>query len=436
MIRSLLTLLLLVVGLQSVSAQAAWVHYDKPFYVTEDMVGYQLYLSQRFNNQSIVVKTTLFDSRGDEISSQFNATEGRRVVAGSHYLPAELTTGWYYCSFRIFDLERNAERIIIDAPFAVYNDQIAAVPTSVTQREPERFLPVTEAGDEALMMEIFTFPENPVAGEETEVLIRVRNRRGRPIQADLSVAINDWSLLSPSLAMGMDNLLSADDSLRLPDMSQLANSIYWQGSAYDSGGRPVGDGMIRATATENGDATYEAAVSRRGYFTLLAPYYEGDMTFSWQDGNGNAAMASQRKTNGDLADLPPLYLSPAVFRYLQLNRQRKQLNAFRQTHPYPGGTRLAALGAREARPTSIVRGGTPGDAAEWNGHAADTGVPSRPSLVWNTNLQTNEYGEVRFSYQHGDDVSAYRIDVVAQEIRNGGRGRHSVVYRMAKPSAE
>ncbi len=436
MIRSLFAILLIFIGLQSVTAQVAWVHYDKPFYVTEDMVGYQLYLSQQFNHHNIVVKTTLFDNRGEEISSQFNATEGQRVVAGSHYLPAELATGWYYCSFRIFDLERNAERIITDAPFAVYNDQIAAVPTSVTQSEPERFIPVTEVGETGLMMEIFTFPENPAAGEETEVLIRVRNRRGRPVQADLSVAINDWSLLSPSLAMGMDNLFSSDDSLRISDMNQLANSIFWQGSAYDSGGRPVGDGMIRATANEQTDATYEAAVSRRGYFTLLSPFFEGDMAFSWQDGNGNSAMASQRKTNGDLSDLPPLYLSPAVFRYLQLNRQRKQLNAYRQAHPYPGETRLAALGAREGRATTIIRGGTPAASAEWNGHPVDDQTPARPSLVWNTGLQTNEYGEVRFSYQHGHDITAYRIDVVAQETSNGARGRQSVVYRMTKPGTE
>ncbi|MCB0636750.1 MAG: hypothetical protein KDC54_09050 [Lewinella sp.] len=418
----LLCCFLLGSGITSLQAQdftplaPCWVHFDRPFYVTAEEIGYQLYLPTEFRDHPVVINAILMDALGQEVAHRFLTTEGQATVAGAYLIPADLPTGWYYFSYRVWDRSRATERVLLQAPLAIYNDQEVIAPERVSQREPASQSGPVAPSERPLQIEISLRPMPDGADQQARLSIQVTNHRGRPVAASLSVSIIDWQLLSPSLAMGMDNL-QGGDSLKVVVVDRLSQELFWQGVLLDGNQQPLPRTALELRSPHSGATTLYT--DERGLFPILQPVFEGDRRFFWRDEQGAPAQAVVLPATGRL-EFGELYYSPGVIRYLQLSRQRKQMARLTGWTDGPIWSSPDLTPAREA----VLTGLNPAD-------EVPAGLPGafRTRLYWQAGLQTNSDGRLFLPFRQSDEQSTFRVEVVAQDA-DGHRGRASITYRV------
>ncbi|MEL6654904.1 MAG: hypothetical protein AAFP77_28025 [Bacteroidota bacterium] len=423
-LRLFLGLLLLVLVSQTSMAQLgrglqpSWTHLDKAFYLAGEPLGFQLYLAPEFAEEDILVQSILFTANGEAVLYNY-WSQAEVHVHGQFQLPQSLSTAWYYLSFRTWDVERKTERVLHQVPLAIYNDEAEIAPEEVSQREPTRETAEVQIPVKELQIQIGTLPENLSPGEATNLQIQVTDRRGRPVEATCSVSITDWELLSTSLAMGMDNL-QASDSLLVVTPDRLSSRFFWQGGLVGSDGQLLAETPFRIA---NAADRQELSTDVRGRFVFQSRQQSArELIVTLPD--AQEAKVRFQPAPGRLA-LGRLFYSPAAFRYLEINRQRKAIwESLSQYSPASiGPTNLVESFESQIPLTMTLEEGQHG----WRDDDGSS-FGARPSQ-WYPALTTGTDGGLTIDFKPNWEVRAYRIDVVAQD-ENGQRGRTTVVYRM------
>lgn len=420
--RYCLLLFLTLVTLSSVEAQLgrslqpSWIHLNKPFYVTGDDLAFQLYLAPEFSGEDILVQSILFGANGEPVLYNY-WRQAKNHVSGRFQLPERLPTGWYYLSLRAWDKHRQSERVLHQAPLAIYNDQTPISPEAVSQREPARETAEVKIPEKELQIELETIPANPEPGQEVTLTIKVTDRRGRPVVASCSASITDWQLLSTSLAMGMDNL-QASDSLRVVTPDRLSSNFYWQGLVQDIDGENITEASF---LVRGGQQPQEIRTDNRGRFVYQGVERQVE-TLDFLARSEQGFQLRFQPAAGRLA-LGRLFYSPAAFRYLEINRQQRTIRqAMGEAATPEVSTNLVA----ELPPQFSILPAGQGQAII--AQSRNTNYPEPASISWQPDLQTNTSGNVQVRYIQGWEKTAYRVDVVVQDAE-GRRGRESLVYR-------
>jgi hypothetical protein len=404
------------------SLQSSWLHLDKPFYVTEDALGFQLYLAPEFAQESIVIQSILFDATGEPQLYAYWANQRKNTVPGKILLPADLPTGWYYLSFVVWDRERKTERVLLQAPLAIYNDQEIIFAETVSQQEPSRQTAPVVIPEKELTITIAKLPETILPGGEINLELQVTDRRKRPVSAEISVSVTDWGLMGASMAMGMDNLQESD-SLRVVTPANLIGTTFWQGIHLQEEGLPAPTQKLVAMIV---DREQNIQTDARGRFVWQQPITANRSPMGFTKENDQPTVVRFQPAPGRLA-LGELFYTPAAFRYLEINRQRKlieNLSVERNTssldnyqndvEPFSGPYQLAGV--------------NPMRELNWAYTPTAAALPARTTIFWATSQQTNTNGVLAIKYVHPPEATTYRIDVVAQDAE-GRRGRKTVYYR-------
>ena len=403
------------------SLQPSWIHLDKPFYVVGDRVGFQLYLAPEFADENILVQSILFGANGEAVLYNY-WRQGEQHVNGEFQLPSNLPTGWYYLSLRAWDENRQTERVLQQAPLAVYNDRKAIEPALVSQQEPARETAAVVLPEKELQLEIVPLRQNQGPGEAAAFEIKVTDRRGRPVEAHCSVSVADWGLLSTAMAMGMDNL-QASDSLRVVTPDRLSSRFFWQGELQGAEQAPLADTYFSLQA---GAEMQTLSSDERGRFVFLSQAMSADQ-LSLRLKDGQYFRVRFQPAPGRLA-LGRLFYSPAAFRYLEVSRQRR---AMQETLGMP-----EVLGLRPNHVTNLqgtfelVNAGA-STAGSWYWEQTAQDLPMTSASSWFPKLQSGQDGRLVIRYHHSSEKTAYRVDVVAQDAA-GKRGRTSLVYRVGE----
>ncbi len=409
-------------GQASRSLQSSWLHLDKPFYVTEDALGFQLYLAPEFVKESIVIQSILFDATGEPQLYAYWVNQRKSTVPGKIVLPADLPTGWYYLSFVVWDRERQTERILLQAPLAIYNDQENIIAETVSQQEPSRQTAPVVLPEKELTITIANLPETMLPGSTADFEVQVTDRRNRPVSAEISVSVTDWGLMGASMAMGMDNLQESD-SLRVVTPANLIGTTFWQGIHLQEDGRPAPAQKLVAMIA---DREQNIQTDTRGRFVWQQPITANHSPMGFLSENTQPARVRFQPAPGRLA-LGELFYTPAAFRYLEINRQRKLIGGLRveknaiplenyqnDVKPFRGPYQLAGV--------------SPARELNWTYTPTAAALPASTTIFWAASQQTNTNGVLAIKYAHPPEATTYRIDVVAQDAE-GRRGRVTVYYR-------
>lgn len=402
---------------ENAGLQPAWVHFDKPFYCVDESLGFSLFLAPEFTGQPFLMQAILFNAQGEPVHYSYWPSLGQSRIAGRIYVPFNLNTGWYYFSFRAWDDERQRERVLLQAPVAVYHPTPKIEMASVSSREPQAQSLAVDMPKRALQVGVQLTGNGPIAGRSQAVTITVADGRGRPVAADVSVSINDWGLMGTAQAMGMRNLV-AGDSLQVIVPGNLREAPYWQGSLVDEQDQVIKNQTINWTwGYEQNTTTTDA----RGRFLATAPYaMELDRLAYEHPGLEGNHRIQFYPTPGRLA-IGPLNISPAAMPYLTYYYEAFLLGAFPEKTYYFGNIVGPHMGMAPIIGTDEKR------VTHWR---ASTDSPINPaSLVWDATLRTDNNGNLQLNYQHGWEHTAYRIDVVVQD-EEGRRGRGQLIYRV------
>lgn len=306
---------------QLVAQNQSFVHLDKSFYVTGEVVWYKLYLPSFMEDNPAVLNSTLVNANGDNVINHYNDTEGKTSVSGYFKLPFNLNSEVYSLVFAGTRGKNSTQEIFAEVHVPIYND-LQSSEVKSTGQESAAFSYNESASTSGLSIEIDLSKDIYNCREQVSANVQVTDGSGNPIAADVSVSVIDANLYageyqSPALFPGKDVSKGA---------LAFSNKIYVKG-AYSRGSNKklLSNEIIGAYSASENKLFFAVPDPNTGNFHVefdpfknskpvqFIPYVEGEEDL-------NIELAKVGSPNSK-----ELVYSQAVLDYIQLSRQRKKL---------------------------------------------------------------------------------------------------------------
>lgn len=166
------------------------VHLDKSFYVNGEVIWYKLYLPAGYRQTSLAVKVAVLNAEGRTVHYHFKKNRGASFVHGYYKIPFDQPSGLYRLAFSGRHLDSRAQVPLATATVPVYNDHPRAVPAAAASAT----VPAAAPALDELEVSIELSSQQLVPRGPMRAIIEVRDGDGRPVAANLSVAVTDWAL--------------------------------------------------------------------------------------------------------------------------------------------------------------------------------------------------------------------------------------------------
>lgn len=206
------------------------VHFDKPFYVSGEVVWYKVYLPQPFKDKEVSFEVKLVAENGQLLQHYFLKNEKRTHLDGYFKIPFDQATGMYY--LMIFGTERTSHKMvkILEAPLPIYND-LAEQATPIASQDQIKDAPI-ETVLENLQVTIDLERDTFNRRKQVKAVVSVRDVNGREVPANLSISVSDWALLSRE-EIGTEPIISSIYQNPLP-VEALRNGLHFRGQTRDT----------------------------------------------------------------------------------------------------------------------------------------------------------------------------------------------------------
>lgn len=323
-VKNILFLLLLftfsVTVTANVSTDKCVVHLDKSFYVTGEIVWYQVYLSQAFKSKPVAIRATVLDNKGSVQHSSFLKTNGETAVDGYYKIPFNLKTGNYLLQFTAVNKANKQPVLLVETQLPIYND-LEAVAQTVNSKS-NLGQPATQMTNELDIS--IQLPKNSFTAREKVVpTITVKNKSGATVAANISVSVVDWDLVGDDL-MNAGNLRNGE-AVPPQVVSIVSDQLYLKGIAKQDNGN-AHDTKVLGAYSRTEDKVLYTRTNENGEFYLAIPEFYGNRGFQIL---GQQTDYEQIRINEEnqlaINRLQPLPTNDRIATYLSLSRQRKKI---------------------------------------------------------------------------------------------------------------
>ena len=183
----------LILSLQLAAQNQSYVHLDKSFYVTGEVIWYKLYLPSFMEGSEAVIQSTLVDASGDNINYHFNSTEARSYVSGYFKLPFDLNAEVYSLVFSGTRGKEYPQETFAEVHIPIYNDLQA---TQIKEPDAEVMLPTynESISDQGISINIELAKDQYNCREQINGSVQISDPAGNPIEADVSISVIDAEL--------------------------------------------------------------------------------------------------------------------------------------------------------------------------------------------------------------------------------------------------
>lgn len=318
---------LVIVFLQSVlfaqliAQNQSYVHLDKSFYVTGEVIWYKLYLPSFMEGSEAVIKSTLVNASGDNVSYHFNATEAKTSVSGYFKLPFDMNSEIYSIVFSGTRGKDFPQETFAEIHLPIYNDlettQLSAEDQDVVLPDYNKLSNSTD-----LSIEVDLSKEQYNCREHVAASVQVRDANGNPVNADLSISVIDADLYDGEYQIPAVFEGSEVDRGAKP----FVNKPYVKG-AYSRGTRNklLNNEIIGAYSSSENKLFYAVPNSTTGNFHVEFAAFKNSKPIQFihhveSDDELNIELAKVGSPN-----TKQLVYNKAVLDYLELSRQRKKL---------------------------------------------------------------------------------------------------------------
>lgn len=160
----ILIALTFLVNVGSAQSDKAVIHMDRPYYVTGDVIVYQVYLPESFADQTGKIQVLLQSEEGDVFQDYFWKLENQKV-SGYFKIPFGMPSGTY--NIGVYAVDDSDEPVMIaDTWVSVYNDfQIQDLPSLFPKRVPAQV-------DQSNALSVLLDKEVYTPGTEVKVSIK------------------------------------------------------------------------------------------------------------------------------------------------------------------------------------------------------------------------------------------------------------------------
>lgn len=294
------------------------VHFDKSFYVTGEVVWYQLYLPPHTQGKDFSINLTIFNEKGIEIDRTFIATEGKTICNGHYALPFDMEAGMYRFLFTALDDRYHVQELAL-AAIPIYND-LKPLPADLTVGDaggsPD--VPALLPNDLIVTIRLATNAP-PRAGQPVQLEIAVTDKNGNPVIAQGSISVADDALTGGRVYSGA----TIHHGFSLPPAIKCLPGIHRAGTVLDASGSPFSTPLLLALDVETSKLHFTKS-DEKGRFHLQLPAYYGvrDIQMLERDGK-EIKVVWQTPTLPAIAQ--PLRYTPGILDYLDNSRKRKKI---------------------------------------------------------------------------------------------------------------
>lgn len=316
--RFYLSIVLLLLGtLPTYSAissdeETNYLHLDKSFYVTGEIIWYKLYLGASFKDKPVTVRATVADQAGTIVGNEFLKTEGKSFISGYYKIPFDADTGQYLLQLTGASKSDGSIITLAEVSVPIYND-LQAFPKLVNQETAANNSSAVDLSSD-LQVSINLPKTTFKSRANVAASIKVTDQTGNPVASTMSITVLDKELLKEGIVSKTEVAASAD----------FEEQIYIKGKAYDQQGQPLDGSIIGAFSGNDGSILYSKVTD--GDFILKIPEFQGKKPIQFL-GDGKKVDYIDVKTQQSLAyksSTPPTF-NDDIATYLTLSRQRKKI---------------------------------------------------------------------------------------------------------------
>lgn len=313
-----LLFIFLISNALTAQTNTAWVHFDKSFYASGEVIWHKLYLppTGATGATKMSVRATVADSRGKVLTQAFLPVEGRASCSGYFAVPFDAPSEWLRFQFSAIT-ENQSVVLLAEASVPVFND-LAPLPADLVFGAPTPPSSATETSDD-LRVSVAVVSENPPrAGQNVRLKIAVSDKNGRPVQADASLSVTDEALCGKDVFSGETVFLGQN----LLFGAVFLSGIYHAGRVVDAVGQPIATPLLAALDVPTGQLFFTKSAAD-GRFLLKLPGFMGEHELQFRLHDGADVRVEWPSANLP-PDARPLPWSAGILRYLEASHKRKK----------------------------------------------------------------------------------------------------------------
>ncbi|RMG83521.1 MAG: hypothetical protein D6714_09565, partial [Bacteroidetes bacterium] len=250
-----------------------YVHLDKSFYVTGEVVWFKLYLPPLLKDKPTTIRAFVFDSNKNPVRDFFLQSEGKTYVHGYYPIPFNAPSGVWSLVFTGQNEAYQSVTKLAEIPLPIYNDLEPAQIEKTDLHVPVQGVsnPVTEAG--ALQVSI-RLPKNKFGTrEEIRPEITVKDAAGNPVSANLSVSVTDLVMTGPEVLE--PNNFRRGETHDLLIFDNLNAGLFYPGFYLNDDGAPVQANIIGVWSNLENRMFFTKS-DEKGRFFMKMPDFEGE----------------------------------------------------------------------------------------------------------------------------------------------------------------
>jgi hypothetical protein len=289
------------------------VQLDKAFYVSGELIWFKVFLPTSFKGKTFNLKAGILDKNGRLLESFFLSNGGKTFAEGHYKIPFNAESGQYQLMLGALNTQSKQLEVFAKVLVPIYND-LDKVDESKIKLESAAS---TNPFPNDLQVSIELEKPNYHSREEVKAKVVVKDRNGQPVAANLSIAVNDGSLVGNS---ENEEGLNANFQ-NVPSQANFSNQLFEQVKVQESGTQQ-GQNLIAIFYPHNWLMQYTP--SSAAPLWVEAPNFSGEKSMQLL-GYPNPNIAVEKLNVFPSSPSPELEYNRAVLDYLELSRQRKKI---------------------------------------------------------------------------------------------------------------
>jgi hypothetical protein len=302
---------------QNVTSAPCLVHRDKTFYVCGEIIWFSLHLPAQVQPQSFNVRVAVLNPQGKLLESFFLATKGKNQVQGYYKIPFQASSGVYQLQFSAMESALKQPVLLAEVLMPIYSDLESLDPVALNNTVQENPAGTGINKLEDLQVEITLDKANYRSRETVQARVQVKDRQGRPVAADLSIAVTDWNLAGTTALN--ESTLTYGKSL---PSTTLSNQVYTQVKLQSEVGN-LSQNLIGIFFPQNWQLLYTS--SKQEQYLVEVPSFQGSRSVQFLGHpQPNIQVQIQNPLPATQAS-PALVYTPGIRQYLEWSRMRKKI---------------------------------------------------------------------------------------------------------------
>lgn len=245
-----------------VLAQTTAVHFDKPTYVTGEVVWYNLYLPESFKSVDLVVQVKIVDGNGMVIDRYFLKSVKKSQLSGYYKIPYDVLSGIYHFQFYLTEIQSFKEQLLWSHPISIVNDINTIDPSALKIAKME-----LSPGENQLDINVSVAQTSTTFRSSMPLMIKVSDKFGNPVNASLSISVVEEEALKYGSSVGIKKYEG------LP-AGNFGSQIYVKGKVVNAKGEGLKTNVMGAYSGHDGEMFYTKS-DNSGEYILKLPDYTG-----------------------------------------------------------------------------------------------------------------------------------------------------------------